>query len=398
MGLFSQSLRRFLIPRSIPGLCIAATLGLALPSLAQTALLLPPTPLLPQHFGPWQTKQPPVTGNDPAQIDPGHAAQLKENGLTHFATAQYQQGATTLQVKALQFVDASGASAALSFYRSTEPGLHALPPGEKLGAEAAAGSGEILFRAGNSLVLATSARVRPVDLQPLAITLPKISGAKGASPLLPTLLPTKGREADTVRYALGPTTYTATGGTLPPEILGFDKAAEAVTARYAEPTGKGTLTLLLYPTPQLAGIHGRAVESWLNTHSDGLGTIKLRREGPLVLLLTGSYPPEEAQHLLENIHLRSEVTWDKKMPVEFHSEVRKTASLLFSIVVLSGLLMLAAVFLALFFGVGRAYIRVLRGKPAASEPEFLALGLKPGPVKPLDPPDPNAPSQSLGTR
>ena len=40
------------------------------------------------------------------------------------------------------------------------------------------------------------------------------------------------------------------GGVLPPEIVGFDKAAEVVTAKYE---GKGTLTMLLYPTPQIAG-------------------------------------------------------------------------------------------------------------------------------------------------
>jgi hypothetical protein len=371
------------------GLCVAAIL--ALPCSAQTALLLPPTPLLPQHFGSWQAQHPPTTGNDTAEIDSAHAIPLKEDGLTRFATAPYRRGSATLQLKVMQFVDASGASAAFSLYRAADPGLRLLPASEKLGDQAAASNSEVLFRAQSSLVLATApaaaTHVRPADLHALAITLPKISGAKGISPMLPTLLPARDKEAETVRYALGPVTYAATGGTLPPEILGFDKAAEAVTAQYAGPSGRATLTLLLYPTPQLAGIHGRAVESWLNTHNSGLGTVKLRREGPLVLLITGNYPAEEAQRIIENIHLRSEVTWDKKMPAEFHSEVQKTASLLFSIAVFSGLLMVAAVILALFFGVGRAYFRVLRGKPAASEPEFLALGLEHGPVKPIEHPD-----------
>ncbi len=49
---------------------------------------------------------------------------------------------------------------------------------------------------------------------------------------------------------------------LPAEIIGFDKAAEVVTAKYE---GKGTLTLLLYPTPQIAGDHGRQIEAEMNT-------------------------------------------------------------------------------------------------------------------------------------
>jgi hypothetical protein len=38
--------------------------------------------------------------------------------------------------------------------------------------------------------------------------------------------------------------------------------------------------------------------------------------------------------------------------------------------------MIAAVVLGLFFGGGRAMIRVLQGKPAATEPEFLHIDLR----------------------
>jgi hypothetical protein len=372
------------------GLSLAAVMSFSLFASAQMVLLEPAPPLLPQHFGPWQMQDTTTTGNAPDQIDADHAAQLKEDGLSRFSTARYQHGAATLEVKALQFVDATGATAALSLYRASA-GLRQLPAGEKLGTESAVSSGEIVFRTGNSLIIATSSHVQPSELQPLATTLPKISGPKGMSPLLPTLLPGKGLEPDSVRYSLGPVSYAANGGALPPEILGFDKSAEAVTANYSGHPGKGTLTLLLYPTPQIAGDRGRAVTAWVNAHAAGLGTIKMRREGPLVLMMTGSFPPEEAQRMIENTHLRSEVTWNKAVTPEFHTEVRKTASLLVSILVLSGLLMFAALLLGLFLGGGRAALRIMRGKPAATETEFLGLGLERGPVKALDswdaPPD-----------
>ena len=51
--------------------------------------------------------------------------------------------------------------------------------------------------------------------------------------------------------------------------------------------------------------------------------------------------------------------------------------------VLSGVLMTAAVLLGLFLGFGRASIRMWLGKPAAVEAEFLGLGLEPGPAKRL---------------
>ena len=67
---------------------------------------------------------------------------------------------------------------------------------------------------------------------------------------------------------------------------------------------------------------------------------------------------------------------DEKKPPEFHAEMRKTASLLQNIAVLSGVLILSAVLLGIFLGFGRAWIRVLMGKPAASEPEFLTISLR----------------------
>ena len=57
----------------------------------------------------------------------------------------------------------------------------------------------------------------------------------------------------------------------------------------------------------------------------------LRREGPLVLLTTGAWRAAEAKAMVEGIHLRNQLTWNKQMPLEFHSEVQKTYSLLTSI-------------------------------------------------------------------
>ena len=71
-----------------------------------------------------------------------------------------------------------------------------------------------------------------------------------------------------MKYALGPVGYEAMGGVLPGEIVGFDKAAEAVTAKYE---GKGKLTMLLYPTPQIAGDHGRADRSGDASAGNALG-------------------------------------------------------------------------------------------------------------------------------
>jgi hypothetical protein len=103
----------------------------------------------------------------------------------------------------------------------------------------------------------------------------------------------------------------------------------------------------------------------------------VRREGELVALASGSFSGDDAERLVDDAHLRQEVSFDKDVQPVFHTEVQKTASLLMSIAILSGVLMGAAVLLGLFLGVGRAWFRVLRGKPAAVEVEFLSLHLAP---------------------
>jgi hypothetical protein len=75
------------------------------------------------------------------------------------------------------------------------------------------------------------------------------------------------------------------------------------------------------------------------------------------------------------------------MPLEFHAEVQKTYSLLVSIAILCGVGALAAIVLGLFLGGGRALVRVLQGKPAATEPEFLRIDLRGRSAKKLGLPD-----------
>lgn len=360
-----------MVSRALASLVLLGALVPLLHGQAKTVLVEPPAPLLPQEFGKWvkQTEAADVS----AQTD---AAVLVEDGLKRSERGVYRSSAnpsSTVIVTANQFVDATGAHAAYSYYLHSgdlRPGTQYKGP--KIGDETGDG---FLFRSGTTVVSADSKLATgstDAMLLELETHLPKVGGPKGLPPLLPTYLPAKGLKSETVKYALGPVGYKAMGGVLPAEIVGFDKAAEVVTAQYA---GGGTLTLLLYPTPQIAGEHGRAIEAEMNRQGSATGTVKMRREGPLVLLTTGAWGAAEAQKMIEGIHLRNELTWNKAVPLEFHSEIQKTYSLLTSIAVFCGVGMLAAVILGLFLGGGRAAIRVLQGKPAASEPEFLRIDL-----------------------
>jgi len=347
--------------------CLAAMVSSAPLLAAQVATLVePPAPLLPVQFGKW------VKADSSTQVQTGaDAPLLTEDGLQRSERGVYHSTANpaeTVTVTAYQLVDATGAHATFSYFLRPGPGYR----GPKIGDETGDG---YLFRSGVTVVSAESklgAAATDAMLQDLSTRLPKIGGAKGLAPLLPTFLPMKALKTETVKYALGPVGYQAMGGILPSGIVGFDKAAEAVQAKY---DGEGTLSLFMYPTPQIAGDHGRLIEAEMSREGHAAGTVRLRREGPLLMLTTGPWSPADAQKMVEGIHLHEVVSWNRPLPIEFHTEVQKTYSLLASIAVFCGLGALAAIVLGLFFGAGRAAIRVMQGKPAATEPEFLRIDL-----------------------
>ncbi len=311
-------------------------------------LAMPPTPLLPEAL---RTGPDHDAGNGAPAWSGADAPILVEDGIKRYERGNAPAPARG-SVTVYQFDDATGAYAAYTYLRRSAGGK--------------------VTQSGVSVVI-SSLKPEPAALmKTVEIGLPKIGGTKGLAPLLPTYLPQKGLEKDSVRYALGPAGYQSMGGGLPVGVVGFDKAAEVVTAKYQ---GRGTLTLLLYPTPQIAGDHGRQIAAEMNREGSAAGTVKLRREGTLVAMTTGSWNAAEAKALVESIHLRDQLTWNKPMPLEFHAEVKKTYNLLTSIAIFCGVGALAAIILGLFLGGGRAAIRVMQGKPAATEPEFLRIDL-----------------------
>ena len=349
---------------------------------------MPPAPLLPTSDS--------LVASNPEYPVPDDSAEaqavLKEDGLTRSETrVTLLPGGSKPGgwIKAYQFGDATGAFSAYTYFR-----LGGHPAGsDKVNAtDVLSAGGERVYLSGTSVVRAQGKAAAGPLLQKIDIGLPKIGGRRGLAPLLPTLLPADvaGNKLDplSVRYALGAQAYQAMGGVLPADILGWDKSAEVATANYAGKGGKGTLTLLLYPTPQIAGDRGRAVEAAVNAKAGALGTVKMRRVGPLVGVTTGGLSADAAEGLIHALHLSQEVTFDKPMPLEFHAEVKKTATLLQSIAIFTGLLILAALVLGVFLGGARAGIRVLRGKSAASEPEFLTIDLRGEPHGFFAPKDP----------
>lgn len=361
------------------------------PKPSVTSIQLPPVPkpLLPEAFDGWVQTAPPKLTRDPAGVDSANLAALKEYGFTYAEVATYKRDVNeTLNLRALRFQDTSGAYGAYSFYR---------PNGwakEEIGEGAASSKNRVLFWKGDTVVDASFSTVGPMtagELRGIAARLPQPTGNRAVPPPVLVFLPPANLDHQTTHYAEGPAGYAGAGGVLPPSLVDFDKGAETATANYSLSSGPATLTIIDYPTPQIAMAQENAIRSYIQAgvNSGGKTTqlpwtdalknsdqasLEVRRSGELVVLVSGDAIPDESHRLIEMVHYEADLT---KVPMPVESEVSKTGKLLMgiaTIVVIGGI---TAILLGFFLGGGRAMWRVAHGKPASSvyDEEFIHLDL-----------------------
>jgi hypothetical protein len=351
---------------------------IALFAIASTSLyaakITPQPPLLPTDFAGWHETAPEQRSTAPESADQPSATVLHEYGFAQFASAKYTQADNQLSVRAIRFEDATGAYGAFTFYR--RPGMLK----EDIGNEGAFDGARVLFWTGTTLVDATFDHLTAMSaaqLRELSDNLPKNNGPSDVAPPLPKYLPTTALDPGSVRYAIGPLAYARGGGVLPPDMVGFDRDAEAVTAHYASSNGGGTLTLLIYPTPQIAMNREQAIQQLIKAGNtpQSVGLL-VRRSGPIVAITSGSFAENEARKLLGSVNYSADVTWNH--PEGYVSEASKAARLLLGIATLTTILGGTAIFLGFFLGSGRAVVRRLRGKPPSTlnDDEFISLKLR----------------------
>jgi hypothetical protein len=341
-------------------------------------------PLLPDAFAGWVATEKPKSITDPAELDSSAAAALKEYGCSGGMTANYKRSDETLTVKAVSFQDVSGAYGAYSFYRQNGW------PKADIGEGATSDNHRVLFWKGNTVVDATFSHIGPMsagEMRELARNLPLPQGNRALPPPILANLPQGSLDKQTTHFAQGPAGYAGAGGVLPPELVGFDRDAEAVTANYSLTSGPATLTLIDYPTPQMAEAQEKKIREYIKAGSGAQpafpkplqdsdqASLEVSRSGPIVALVSGDAIPDESHKLLAQVHYSAELT---RMPQGKDDEIVKTSRFLMGIAMLVIIGSSAAILLGFFLGGGRALYRVARGRPASSvyEVEFIRLHLE----------------------
>jgi len=363
-------------------------------------VIVPPAPvkLLPDALDGWVITGSLKTITSPLVADEANAAALTEYGFVSEQTASYTREGESLTIHALSFGDLTGAYGTYTYYRQNGW------PKEDIGSGATSNHNRVLFWKGSTVVDANFSKITPEsagEMREIAAKLPMPVGSKAEAPpilaFLPNTSPQVSLDPQTTHYAIGPAGYAGSGGVLPPSIIGFDRDAETVTANFTLTSGPATLTIIEYPTPQIATAKAAEIGTYIKAGTSAKpawpkplldsdqASLEVRKSGELVILVSGDAIPDESHKLIESVHYEANLV---SVPQPMDTEVAKTGQLLLGIATIVIIGSTAAILLGLFLGGGRALWRLSRGKPISSvyDQEFIHLDLAEKWVEPLTPP------------
>ncbi len=338
---------------------------------------------LPGRFGAWSAAAPAekLTVASLPGAAQETAAVLVESGLAGITRRAYSSGTRQLILTLLQFRDPSGAYSACTFLRAPKMVSSDLSPC------AARARDHGIFLSGSSLVDAAGISAASVsDLRELAAELNRTAD-KTPLPLIRSFLPLEGKIAGTERYVTGVASMRAAAAALArPELAaiaekaGFASKAEAMLASYRRGRESAVLLLLEYPTPQVAGLQQKHLETALAAAGPHASS-PIRRKGSLLSVVLPAASPATEQALLDGVRYETDLTWN---------EPSHTATdppwirVIIGTFVGTGIFLLAAVVFGIAFGGVRLLTKLFfPGKvfDRQDQMQILQLGLN---SKPLD--------------
>ena len=344
-------------------------------------------PLLPNQFGGWQIEGAPHLSADPSVADATNARALQEYRFSDLASATYtRDDGRTVKIRAARFADASGAFGAYTFYLQPEMTK------EQIGDQGASLGDHVLFYRGHVLIDAQFSKETPMsgaELRELAGTLPRPPGNSGNLPSFIEFLPRRGYIANTQKYVMGPVALAAVAPPITADQVDFNSSSEVSVAHYSTSSGEATLTLISYPTPQLAAEHLRRIDAAHQVAQQqsgtsavgGSGTFFDKRTGPIIAIASGGISDSDAKSLLGMVNYEANVTWNT--PTE-NAEAHDLYMLILNIVVLCAILGGLAIIAGVAFGGVRILVKRFYPDKVFDRPEqmeFISLHLTETAVK-----------------
>lgn len=226
-----------------------------------------------------------------------------EAGVQAYARREYAlEDRTALTIEILTIEDERGAYSLVSVLRSAA--LAAGPPGDYL----AESDGELCFAQSRYFVRIRSRA--PGDLlRRIATSVGNRIGRRAqAPPSLVTHLPEIGCASSSIRYFMGPRSADAFSQPVAGRRLVFTDPAEIVQAPYSVEGRSGLLTLVSFPTMQMADDYYERSMEWLG-RAERPARLYAAKAGPIIGILEGNFDPGIADKVLGSLQYSYTVKW-----------------------------------------------------------------------------------------
>ena len=334
---------------------------------------------MPASFGNWK-EQGAVTTAAPG---PDEAAAFREYGLTGSEKALYERGADTLDVALWKFQDPTGGYGGYSYLRTPDMERSDLAEHASFSADRA------LILVGNFVLEINGKDMsrRMTGLRDLEKAV-KPRAQLGAFPTLWQFLPAKSMVDGTNHYVLGPVGLAKFLSPAPGDWLGFSDGAEAEVAKYRLEGDEVSLLIADFPTPQFAERRLEELEHSMKINAPGQAqdspSMYAKRSQTLVVIVAGAKSKEEADVLLDQIGMESEVTWNEPT---FQFTEPGIGMMIVGIIYGTGAICMFAVVAGIAFGGLRIVTKMAfpdKVFDRSSQVQILQLGLSSKPINAED--------------
>jgi len=302
---------------------------------------------------------------------------VSDVGFVRYERADYS-GTSPLSIEVFTLLDSHAAYSLLTLLRENQ--IQSGPPGDAFTAE----NDGFLFARGRFFVriIGKGAPKEMLEKSATAVSAKTEPLSGGGQPGLFDYFPVDGYDASSLRYFPSQDAYkTWTKGKIP-EYIDTNYDMEIAMARYFVGNRSGTVSLLKFPTPELAEEYYDELAASVSAIPAGL-SIYARRAGPLVACLEGNFDPVSAYSLLSEVKFSYSLHWidedGKSAGVVWGipSIILRAVvhSLIFSLI--AGV---ASILIGLVIGVGRFMLREYNDKrsprPLEEDPYYIRLNLR----------------------
>ena len=308
---------------------------------------------------------------DLAKIKDGRL--VSDVGFIRYDRSDYS-GASPQSIEVFKLLDSWAAYSLLTLLRENqiEPG----PPGDFF----TTGNDGLLFAQGRFFVRILG-KDAPKELleKSAALVSAKIEQSGGEPPGLPGHFPSEGYDASSLRYFPSQASYKTWIEGKAPAYINTDYNMEIATARYYAGSRSGTVSLLKFPTSELAEEYYDEFMVSAPAVPNGL-SVYARRAGPLIACLEGNFDPVSADKLLSTVKYGYSLRWDYNPESGARIVWGIPTSILKAVVnslFFSAIAVLCAILIGSMIGVGRFVLREYNRKhslePADEDPGFTRL-------------------------